>query len=268
MERDKNIPQRPGLVFELVKGIDAVQYAKRPTTTVQDLKVFAGQLLSALIHVHWWGFVHADLKPENVMVTEDGREAILLDFGFALPLPYFKKNRGNPTIIAPELVDLVSGSVDEAIDMWAYGSTLAALFAYKYLPAYGGEAYKDSESSSKILSRDPSLSASVGSFEESKRSNNKKAVSIKRKRKNEKTGKKKRMGKNKMERRYVIAKIDKSGRRYKLGRIPKEFPPDLAYLLFLLTNSDPSLRRFNTKEAIDHLINLPFFKGIKVDLPW
>jgi serine/threonine protein kinase len=47
-----------------------------------DLLHFVSQLCSALERVHASGLLHRDLKPDNVMLTGDGR-AVLLDFGSA-----------------------------------------------------------------------------------------------------------------------------------------------------------------------------------------
>lgn len=115
---------RGGIVFEYVEGSSSIDYASHRDTSQADLKRISAQLLSALEYIHWLGFVHADLKPENVMVDKHGNIRVI-DFGFAIPLPYGKANRGTPTTIAPELVDAVDGSIHEGIDWWAYGSTVA-----------------------------------------------------------------------------------------------------------------------------------------------
>ncbi|HEB77622.1 MAG TPA: serine/threonine protein kinase [Methylothermaceae bacterium] len=46
-------------------------------------------LLAALEAIHEQGFVHLDLKPENVLIRPDG-EPLLLDFGAARPFPHTK----------------------------------------------------------------------------------------------------------------------------------------------------------------------------------
>lgn len=117
------LEEQAGIVFELVDGMSSMAYVRQPTTTPEDLVRISAQLLMAMEYVHWLGFVHADLKPENVMIDRTGNIKVI-DFGFAIPLPFFKTNRGTPTTIAPELVQAVSGGVHEGIDWWAYGSTL------------------------------------------------------------------------------------------------------------------------------------------------
>lgn len=117
------LEDRPGIVFELVEGMSSMAYARDPDTKPEDLVRISAQLLLALEYVHWLGFVHADMKPENVMIDKQGNIKVI-DFGFAIPLPFSKSNRGTPTTIAPELVQAVQGEVHEGIDWWAYGSTL------------------------------------------------------------------------------------------------------------------------------------------------
>lgn len=133
--RDPKNDLRAGMLLEFNDGWSSMQYARLPTTTPYDLVRIAAQLLSALEYAHWLGFVHADLKPDNVLVDRQGNVK-MIDFGFALPLPYSKSNRGNPNILAPELAQIVPGPINEAIDWWAYGATLATWNGFKFLDAF------------------------------------------------------------------------------------------------------------------------------------
>lgn len=71
-------------------------------------------LLSALQHLHSHGFVHLDLKPANILITDSGRLK-LCDFGLLLQLgrsdavPEGGKvmedaQEGDPRYMAPELL--------------------------------------------------------------------------------------------------------------------------------------------------------------------
>lgn len=133
--RDPKNDLRAGMLLEFNDGWSSMEYARNPQTTSYDLVRISAQLLSALEYVHWLGFVHADLKPDNVLIDKNGNVK-MIDFGFALPLPYSKSNRGNPNILAPELAQIVPGPINEAIDWWAYGATVATWNGFKYLDEY------------------------------------------------------------------------------------------------------------------------------------
>lgn len=69
-------------------------------------------LLSALQHLHSHGFVHLDLKPANVLITDSGRLK-LGDFGLLLELKQTGAaeekvkddvQEGDPRYMAPELL--------------------------------------------------------------------------------------------------------------------------------------------------------------------
>lgn len=113
---------RAGILFDYVDGKPSHQYAR--DASPEQLRFISAQLLVAIEHLHYLGILHADLKPENVIIRNDGTVQVI-DMGFAVHLPQVRRGRGTRTTMAPELVNLVPGKVHEAIDWWAYGSTVA-----------------------------------------------------------------------------------------------------------------------------------------------
>jgi hypothetical protein len=85
------------------------------------------QLASALAAMHTRGMVHRDIKPGNVLVTEDGT-AKLTDLGIARWADETGTDAhvvGTPGYLAPEVADgVTSGSA--AADMFSLGATLFA----------------------------------------------------------------------------------------------------------------------------------------------
>src|SRR5690606_36963794 len=84
------------------------------------------QLLEALRAAHAAGVLHRDVKPENVLLTDDGR-AVLTDFGIATtedeaPLTRTGILIGTPAFIAPERA--AGGPAEPASDLWSLGVTL------------------------------------------------------------------------------------------------------------------------------------------------
>lgn len=108
-----------GLLLEFLDGASSLAFAK--TASNDELVKMAAQVLSVLGYVHRLGFLHADIKPENIMMVNG--EIKVFDFGLATQLPFSKKNRGTPSTMAPELV--YDGYVGKGIDYWAFGSLIA-----------------------------------------------------------------------------------------------------------------------------------------------
>ncbi|RVX39523.1 serine/threonine protein kinase [Nonomuraea polychroma] len=84
------------------------------------------QLLEALRAAHAAGVLHRDVKPDNVLLTEDGR-AVLTDFGIATTEDEAPVTRtgvliGTPAFMAPERA--AGGSARPASDLWSLGVTL------------------------------------------------------------------------------------------------------------------------------------------------
>jgi serine/threonine-protein kinase len=88
------------------------------------------QLCAALDHAHAQGMVHRDIKPDNVLVAQDGTVK-LLDFGLARILDEgFGEQSvlaGTPYYMAPE--QLSGGVVDHRADIYALGVVLFRMLA-------------------------------------------------------------------------------------------------------------------------------------------
>ncbi|XP_008302285.1 membrane-associated tyrosine- and threonine-specific cdc2-inhibitory kinase [Stegastes partitus] len=109
---------------------------------------YLGDLLSALQHLHSHGFVHLDLKPANVLITDSGRLK-LGDFGLLLELnqtttePVEGKvkddaQEGDPRYMAPELL---RGQYGPAADVFSLGVSILELACNIEVPN-GGEGWQ------------------------------------------------------------------------------------------------------------------------------
>uniref|UniRef100_UPI0037E9A7AB membrane-associated tyrosine- and threonine-specific cdc2-inhibitory kinase n=1 Tax=Semicossyphus pulcher TaxID=241346 RepID=UPI0037E9A7AB len=105
-------------------------------------------LLSALQHLHSLGFVHLDLKPANVLMTNSGRLK-LGDFGLLLELkqkstePVEGKGKedaqeGDPRYMAPELL---RGEYGPAADVFSLGVSILELACNLEVPN-GGDGWQ------------------------------------------------------------------------------------------------------------------------------
>jgi hypothetical protein len=123
------------IVMELVTGKSLLAY-------VSDDRVPAARKLSWLVDVaralgaaHKTGVIHRDVKPSNVMVSDDGVVKVL-DFGLAKPLApvSFRTQQGHvlgtPRYMAPE--HLAGAEIDARTDQYAYGLTAYELVAGKH----------------------------------------------------------------------------------------------------------------------------------------
>jgi serine/threonine protein kinase len=112
-------------------------------------------IADGLHHAHRCGVVHRDVKPENILLGEDGR-ARLLDFGLAQvegkpTLTTTGEFTGTPSYAAPEQVSGDGTAVDARTDVHALGVTLYELLTLRR--PFGDD--NAAEVARRIVSHDP-----------------------------------------------------------------------------------------------------------------
>lgn len=154
MLRVLNLPEHPGIattyavledsrayyvVMERVAGLDLFEVLRRERLSVEDVRAVLQQLLGALAVLHSSGFIHKDLKLENVMLERRRRrdgQAIhikLIDFDTLTPwssaVSVVRDVLGSDQYIAPEAY---SGWYSPASDMFAVGVLAYNLLTGQY----------------------------------------------------------------------------------------------------------------------------------------
>lgn len=114
------------IVMEWIDGGTLRQWIGGNHTAKEKRRILA-QLLDAVEYVHKKQVVHRDLKPENVMITNNGQNVKLIDFGLADTDSYavFKQPAGTEGFIAPEQSN--GSRPDSRNDIYSIGSILALM---------------------------------------------------------------------------------------------------------------------------------------------
>jgi serine/threonine-protein kinase len=97
-------------------------FARQDPVLTENVAQILIDMAVGLSHIHESGYLHLDFKPDNILISRDGRVR-LIDFDHALPIPEkpvkAAKNSAMPGYLAPE--QLRAGPVDARTDIFAYG---------------------------------------------------------------------------------------------------------------------------------------------------
>lgn len=108
------------VIMEYVDGRTLEQIG--PLGTHGLLRIFI-QVAHGLDALHKLGYVHTDIKPNNIMITTTGQVKII-DFGQSCPIGHVKgRIQGTPDYIAPEQVEK-GAPLDQRTDVFNLGATL------------------------------------------------------------------------------------------------------------------------------------------------
>ena len=117
------------LILELFDGAPLEQH--RPDSVRAAVDVFV-RTAKALEGLHRAGYVHCDLKPNNILVNSRG-DVKVIDLGQACPISTVKSRiQGTPDYIAPEQVKCQE--VTAKTDVYNFGATLYWALTAKNMP--------------------------------------------------------------------------------------------------------------------------------------
>ncbi len=117
------------LVMELVDGHTLTE---QPPATMRDMVDTFIQVARGLRAMHTLGLVHCDLKPNNIMRTDDGTVK-LIDFGQSCRVGTIKQRiQGTPDFIAPE--QMARQPVTVQTDVYNLGATIYVVLTGKPIP--------------------------------------------------------------------------------------------------------------------------------------
>jgi serine/threonine protein kinase len=112
-------------ILDFVNGGELFYHLQREKKFPEErVRFYAAEILLALEHLHENGIIYRDLKPENLLLTEEGH-ICLTDFGLCKEGINSEDDRtitfcGTPEYLAPEV--LKGKGYGKAVDWWSYGS--------------------------------------------------------------------------------------------------------------------------------------------------
>lgn len=123
---------RTSEIYVLMELVDGMTLEQHKPEEVLELCLILQKVADGLSSFHEAGFVHADLKPNNLMV-DDKMNVKIIDFGQSCPIGTVKPRiQGTPEYIAPEQVK--RRQIVPATDVYNLGATMYWLLANKHVP--------------------------------------------------------------------------------------------------------------------------------------
>lgn len=140
LEHGMTTAKEPFLVMEFVEGVSLSYLVDVQNDRMKKFRLnYMIQLGEALEYFHQKNWIHRDLCPRNVMITEDN-VVKLIDFGLVVPNTTAFQAPGNRTgtanYMAPELIK--RQRTDQRIDVFSYSVTCYEMYAKRF-PWEGGE---------------------------------------------------------------------------------------------------------------------------------
>ena len=119
----------PFLVMEFVPGLSLDQYQRTHSLSLFDAARLLGHIARAAAAAHAQGIVHRDIKPQNIVVREDGQPK-LIDFGLAQMSDAWHPNEMLPGVsgtlgfMAPEQARGGTSEIGPQSDIFSLGAVL------------------------------------------------------------------------------------------------------------------------------------------------
>jgi serine/threonine protein phosphatase PrpC len=126
--------QRSARYYLMTKldGINLKQYLKKRNLSIDETILLAKTLISMGEYLLKFNLVHADIKPENIIVIQrDGKRIFkIIDFGSITEIFSIASTAGTPSYLAPER--FTGNAINEKTEIFSIGVTLYEALCGKY----------------------------------------------------------------------------------------------------------------------------------------
>ncbi|MBO7134392.1 MAG: serine/threonine protein kinase [Bacteroidales bacterium] len=112
------------IIMECVDGVTLADFLETKPSYGVVMKVI-GEILSAMSYFHGLQVIHRDIKPSNILVTRNGNNVKIIDFGFSDTDSHviLKQPAGTARYAAPEQYD-ENVAIDCRADIYSFGMVL------------------------------------------------------------------------------------------------------------------------------------------------
>ncbi|XP_039278772.1 ribosomal protein S6 kinase alpha-5 [Nilaparvata lugens] len=151
------------LILDYVSGGELFTHLyQRDRFAEDEVRIYIGEIVLALEHLHKLGIIYRDIKLENILLDSSGH-IVLTDFGLSKEfLPHETEQRaysfcGTIEYMAPEVVRGGSTGHDIAVDWWSIGVLTYELLTGASPFTVEGERNTQHEISKRILKTNPPI---------------------------------------------------------------------------------------------------------------
>ncbi|XP_068779712.1 ribosomal protein S6 kinase alpha-4 isoform X2 [Struthio camelus] len=153
------------LILDYVSGGELFTHLyQRDHFSEAEVRIYAGEIVLALEHLHKLGIIYRDVKLENVLLDRDGH-VVLTDFGLSKEI-LGEEDRtfsfcGTIEYMAPEIIRSKSGH-GKCVDWWSLGILMFELLTGASPFTLEGEKNSQAEVSRRILKCHPPFPPVIG----------------------------------------------------------------------------------------------------------
>jgi len=112
-------------IMDYINGGELFFHLQKDRKFTEDrVRFYAAEIASGLEYLHTAGVIYRDLKPENLLLTNDGH-IVMTDFGLSKEGLHSSDDRtatfcGTPEYLAPEILE--GARYGKAVDWWSFGT--------------------------------------------------------------------------------------------------------------------------------------------------